>query len=186
MKLNIKELKESESLKIIEVSNHIVSSYPMSYFEEPEKEIIDDNVIQQKVFTDGEIEQVGDITSEPINDYFIGEERYRHSVDTLKTKDIYIKNYSYVIMYTIAKELLNNGRVKGWFKVVKDTTIYVRDLKDKKALKSAKKAVVAIDRKNRSVDYSSIHSMMYTKGMPLKGYDTTKISRNVYLIRKTK
>ena len=186
MKLNIKELKENEPLKTVEVSNHIVSSYPTSPFEEVDSEIIEDDVIEQKVFTDGEIERQSDITSESIDEYFIGEERYRYSVDALKTKDIYINNYSYVIVFTIAKELLTNGRVKGWFKVVKDTTIYLKDMSDKKALKSAKKTVMAIDRHNRSVDYSSIHSMMYTKGMPLRNYDTKRLSKNVYSIKKNK
>ena len=188
MKLTIKELKENEPFKMVEVSYHDEDyAYPINPFEDlPPKIVNEEDMIQMRVFTDGEIKNETDIVQEPIEDYYIGDEKYKYDVDTLKTKDIYLDNYSYILVFTIAEEFLTLGRLKGWFKVVKDTTIYLKDRKDKKALKNAKKAVGEINRHNRSVDYSSIFSMINTQGMPLNNYDTKRISNNVYCLKKIK
>jgi len=184
MKLIIKELKENEPLKIKKVIHHEEDSYPVDLFEEQTKEIIEEDMIQMKVFTDGEIIKEEEPIFETIDEYYIGNKKYKHDVDTLKTKNVYLNNYSYVIAYTIAKELQTNGNIKGWFNVIKDISIYLKDLKDKGALKKAKKAVKDINDYNNRVNYSSILNMISSQEKSLRNYETITLTENIYLLKK--
>lgn len=190
--MKINELKENEPLKVEEASFHIefsafINPKPIFGVEEDKEEIEIDEYdrIKTKVFTDGEIEKISEVQIENIDEYYIGRKRYQYGVDTKKTKDIYLKNYSYVITYLIASEPMQIGTLHGWFDIIKDVKIYLKDTKDKKALKEAKKVIKAIQNHNNSVNYDSLLEMMFSSREPIK-YDCEEIDENVYSLRKTK
>lgn len=183
--MKFKELRENESLKIIEVSIHIKK--PTLYYEVNKNPgTVELKQIQMRVFTDGEIEKESEEISQNIEEYYIGKRKYRYAVDTLKTKNIYLKNYSYVITYLITKEFLTAGNIKGWHNVVKDISIYLQNPKDKKALKSAKQAIKTIENHNKIVAHSSLFGMLFSKDKGLEKFETKKISENIYSLRKTR
>ena len=183
--MKFKELKENEPLEVIEVSRHL----ELPTFEQKREtipDIIELKQIQMRIYTDGEIEKETEETSEKIADYYIGKNKYQHGVDTLKTKNIFLRNHSYVITYLIANEWMKVGNIRGWFDVIKEVSIYLENPKDKKALKSAKQAIKQIANYNNSVDYSSLFRMLFSQRKGLETFETKEISKNVYTLRKMK
>lgn len=182
--MKIQELKENEPLEVIEVSNHM--SMPYFHTKEKKVKVIEHTQIQMRIFTDGEIEKESEETSERIKEYYIGKRKYPCYVDTLKTKNIFIKNHSYVITYLIAQEWMNVCNIRGWFDVVKDISVYLENSKDKQALKTAKQAIKQIQKHNNRVDYSSLFTMLSTRGGDIDKFETKRVSKNVYSLRKTR
>ena len=76
------------------------------------------------------------------------------------------------------------GNIRGWFGVVKEVSIYLKNPKDKKALKCAKQAIREIENHNNNVDYSSLFGMLVSQGKGLQKFETEKISKNVYSLKK--
>lgn len=185
--MKIKELKENEPLEVIEVTNHMeVPPVPgraigRSY----KKEILEEKKIQMRIFTDGEIEKQTKETSQNINEFYIGKSKYQYDVDTLKTKNIYFKNHSYVIVYIITNEFRVGGKIMGWFDVIDKVSVYLKNPKDKKALKSAKQVIREISYRNASVNYSSIPSMLVCKDRE-SDFETKKITKDVYSFKKVR
>ena len=83
MKKNIFELKENEPLKIINISwcGKLSSN-----------EVLKDERIKMQVFTDGVVEKEEKTIQTSIDNYKIKEEDYKYSVNTLKTKEVYLKD----------------------------------------------------------------------------------------------
>lgn len=184
--MKVKELRQDTPLKVIEVSNHRrYKPFPsVCGIETFSYDVIEEKQIQMKIFTDGEIEKESDETSQNINEYYIGKDKYQYDVDTLKTKNIYFKNYSYVITYLIANEWMTIGSVTGWFEVIKEISIYLNDSKDKKALQSAKKVIKEAKNNARGVDYSSLFKVVFSKNKENDNFETIKLSQNVYCLKK--
>lgn len=181
------ELKENEPLEVIEITYHmVIPRVPNPYTgkREVESDTVEDKRIQMRIFTDGEIEKQTEETSQNIEEYYIGKKKYQYDVDTLKIKNIYFKNHSYVITYIIANEIMTIGNVTGWFSVIKDVSIYLSNPKDKKALKCAKQVIREIANHNNSVDYSSLFGMLFSRGKGLQKFETEEISKNVYSLKK--
>ena len=153
--MKIRELKENEPLKVIEVTKHLTVPTSPGKIDE-ETKVIEDERIKTIIFTDGEIEKQTEEASQNIEEYYIGKSKYHMTVDTLETKNIYFKNHSYVITYLLAKEFMIKGHVRGWFDVIKDVSIYLENGKDKKALREAKKFIKQINECNDYTNYLSI------------------------------
>lgn len=138
--MKIQELKETCPLQVVEVLKHeeIQSQVP----------ILEHKMIQTIVFTDGEIASESEESEENIEDYY--NDWYPYNVDTLKTKNLFFKNYSYIITYLIAKEWATAGRESGYFDIIKDISIYLENSKDKKALKN-ENVILKIQNKDRSI-----------------------------------
>lgn len=179
--MKIKELKENEPLKVIEVLKH----YEMPTFNDKSLNayLIEFNQIKMRIFTDGTIEKSSEEISENIEEYYIGKNKFQYDVDTLKTKDIFLKNHSYVIVYLIAREYMTMGKVRGWFDVIKDVTIYLENIKDRNALKTAKQVIKQIQKCNNSASYSSIFGMVGLQGKGLEQFESEKILKNVYSLK---
>lgn len=183
--MKLKELKENEPLNIIEVSKQY--HYPSFIARGPkDSDTFEEKRIKMKVFTDGEIEKQTEETSQNINEYYIGKKKYNYDVDVLKTKNIYFKNYSYVITYLLAKEFMVKGSVAGWFDVIKDVSIHIENKKDIKALKEAKRVIKEINNLNSHTDYSSLFGMILSQPTKSEKFETEEISRNVYTLKRTK
>lgn len=178
--MKIRELKENEPLKVIEVTKHL--TVPTSPVKENEKsKVIEDERIKTIIFTDGEIEKQTEEASQSIDEYYIGKSKYHMTVDTLETKNIYFKNHSYVITYLLAKEFMVKGHVRGWFDVIKDVSIYLENGKDKKALREAKRFIKQINECNDYTNYLSSWGLQLPQDEGLE-----KISKNAYTLKRTK
>ena len=177
--MKIMELKENEPLKVIEVSRRCK---PRSL----NLGVVEWKRIQMKVFTDGEIVCEDEVISQNIDEYYIGKAKYPYDVNTLKSKNVYFKNHSYVVTYVIAEEFMKKGNIGGWFDVVKDVSVYLENSKDRKALKMAKQVIREIENLNRSVDYSSVFTIFLSPRKSNEGFESEKISGNVYCLRKIK
>ena len=185
--MKINKLGENEPLEVIEVSKHTVYKPFSLVFDEDRN---DNNVyeykrIKMKVFTDGELINESDESVTNIDEYFIGDEKYKHDVDTLKKKNLYFKNHSYVITYLITRELMNIGNIHGWFDVIEDVSIYLQNPKDKTALRNAKLAIKEIENNNQR-KYISIFDVLFTSNKNTNTLETEKVSEGVYTLKKTK
>lgn len=183
--MKFKELKENEPLEVIEVSRH-VESPTFGSKKESTPDRYEVKQIQMRIFTDGKIEKESEETSKKIEEYYIGKKKYQYAVDTLKSKNIFLRNHSYVITYLIANECMTVGNITGWFDVVKDVSIYLENPKDKKTVKTVKQAIRQIEKYNNSVNYSSLFGMLFSRGNGFAHFETEKISKNVYALRKMK
>ena len=119
--MKVQELKENTPLKVVQVLRHY--ERPRFDYDEP-RTIVEEEMVQTRIFTDGEIASESEEVTEDIDEYYFGREKYKQFVDTLKTKDLYFKNHSFVITYTIAQEWTSVGRVHGWFDIIKDVRNY--------------------------------------------------------------
>ena len=178
--MKIRELKENEPLKVIEVTKHL--TVPTSPGKENEKSKgFEDKRIKTIIITDGEIEKQTEETTQDINEFYIGKSKYHMTVDTLETKNIYFKNHSYVTTYLLAKEFMVKGHVRGWFDVIKDVSIYLENGKDKKALREAKRFIKQINECNDYTNYLSSWGLQLPQDEGLE-----KISKNAYTLKRTK
>lgn len=179
--MKFQELNENEPLKVVEVSQHIKRPN-LNSKDNAGSHVMEVKRIQTKIFTDGEIAKESEEVSENIQEYYFGEEKYEHDVDTLKTKNIFFKNYSFVITYVTAKKWTTIGNVGGWFDIIKDVSIYLKNSKDRNALRNAKKVIKEIQSRNESANYSSLSAMLFSKGQDFGQFDKEKISENVYSV----
>lgn len=181
--MKIQELKENEPLKVIEVSKHVMVPQ-LQLGDASNYDTIECKQIQMMVFTDGELAMEGEEVTEDISEYYIGKKKYQYTVDTLKTRDVFFRNHSYVITYLIAQRWMSVGNFTGWFDVVEDVSVYLENAKDKKALKDAKRVIGKIQNRNDNVDYSSFLSMYLSRGRGLKDVEIEEIAKNAYSLRK--
>lgn len=173
----IKELKENQPLEIIEASKQLNNRA----LNKNNSDKIEFKKVQMKIFTDGEILKEGQEINKEINGYVIGKSEY--DVNILKTKNIYLKDYSYVLVYLIANEYTQFGNVLSWFDVVKDVSIYLKNMEDKKSLKKAKKAIKIIKNKN-IVNNSSIFNIVFAKNNEREKFPIEKNTESVYTLSK--
>ena len=178
--MKFQELKEDEPLKLVEISEYFKMP-PVDSNEQNNPNIIEYKIVQMKVFTDGEISKDGEKTSKNINEYYIGKKKYQ--CDILNTKDVFFKNYSYVITYLLAKEMRSIGNVTGWFDIIKDVSIYLENLKDKKSLKKAKQAIKEIQNSINSVNYSSLFSMLFSQRKISNDFEINELTKNIYSLK---
>ena len=183
--MKIRELKENEPLKVIEVIKHLIIPASPGKIDE-ETKVIEDERIKTIIFTDGEIEKQTEEASQSIDEYYIGKSKYHMTVDTLKIKNIYFKNHSYVITYLLAKEFMVKGSVGGWFDIIKDVSIHIENKKDIKALREAKKVIKEINNLNSHTDYSSLFGMILSQPTKSERFETKEISKNIYTLKRTK
>ena len=181
--MKLQELKENEPLKVVEVSLHLPKP-DFNFKKNSNQETIEIKQIQTKIFTDGEIAKENEEVSESIEEYYIGKKKYEPCVDTLKTKNIFFKNHNYIITYLIVQEWKTIGNIRGWFGITKDISIYLKNPKDKEALKNAKQVIKEIQKHNSSSDYSSIFKMFCSQERKLEQFENEKISENVYSLKK--
>jgi hypothetical protein len=178
--MKVQELKENTPLKVVQVLRH----YERPRFDHDEPRTIEEEeMVQMRIFTDGEIASESDIVTEDIDEYYFGKEKYKQYVDTLKSKNLCFKNHSFVITYTIAQEWTSVGRVHGWFDIIKDVSIYLENRKDRKALKRARHVIAQIENRNASVDYSSLYSMLFSKKYEPVEFNPEEIQENVYNVK---
>ena len=161
--MKIQELKENTPLEVIKIT-HKIKFYDHG-------DLIKDEFDRFKsvIYTDGNILKESDETVKKIKNFCIGSRVF--NANRLKTKKIYFENYSYIIVFSISNESFDDYTTEN-------VLIYLKDKKDKKALKRAKEAIKII-KKDADLIYCP-------KNINYEIYETNKISNNVYTLRKTK
>lgn len=114
--MNIKILNENEEVEVIE-------GYVLKDLNPQKKVILSAREKVSVLLTDGIIDNIEESEKETKN-------------HLEKTKKIHLKDFSYAVRFNIDH---NKGDVK--FSSIKSTTIYLKDLKDNKALFTALKAI---------------------------------------------
>lgn len=96
--------------------------------------------IKPIISTDGEIIKTEFEEPQPINNYYIKGKKYKCPSNTFLIKSkTYIKNASYIILYTMAEEAITSHKSEY---IIKNIEIFLNNKKDKLALKRAKESII--------------------------------------------
>ena len=183
--MKIKELKENEQLKMDNVSLHVDIPGVIGR-DERELSIAELERIKMILFTDAKIVREGEVATESINQYVINGKKYDHDVDTLKTTQLYLDDYSYAITYLISSEWTRFGNIDGWFEVIRDITIYLKDINDRKALPEAKKIIKMIEKYSKRVNFSSFRKYLSTSIVEANDHGFEGVKKNIYILKRDK
>lgn len=180
--MKYKLFDDEGKIELTEISTTL--RIPSFFGEKVEPKTIDEPVVKTRVFTDGVVVKEEKPETEEIKEYFINGKKYTHKVDKKTTKTIYLKDYTYAIVYTTAREYMTVGNIHGNFFVTKDVEIYLKNRKDISALRKARKAMRKIEEGNNSVNYNSLFSMMLTSNQNKRNMEFEQIKDNVYTLKK--
>ena len=181
--MKIRELKENESLEVIEVTmkpnNTDIFDSVLSDSDTGEY-----SRIKMRILTDGEIERQTEEISQDINEFYIGENKYQFDVNKKKKKKLYFKNYSYIITYLVSTEYRLFGTIPRKFDIVNDISIYLKNEKDKNALICAKQMIKDFVISNNNLDNFHLFVMALSQTDGTARLDINKISKNIYTLKK--
>lgn len=141
----------------------------------------DDVKVETILYTDGIIENIDEPEVTSINEYFIDGQKYMHKVDKLKRRTVHLKDYSYAVVYTIGQEFVRLENIAGHFKVTKSTSIYLKDKKDRIALRKAKKTMDMVSNNLRSINTTSLLSYVLSQPKQIIEYDRQD---NIYTLKR--
>ena len=160
--MEIYELKDGTPVRQIQKVHKLIA------FEDEIENIIYDT----KIITDGLIE------SKSVQD-----EKYDNlpRKDILRTTNLYLKNYTYTIVLNIGRETFYNGKVGGVIDCIKNISIYLRNLNDKEALKTAKKVIKQIRQANSEYKDFSMNSLLQEEN---NDFIFGVLDENIYSVRK--
>lgn len=179
--MKIKNLKENEALMMDNVSLHVDVPGIIGKDERKLSKIELDRV-KMILFTDAKNVREDEVVTESIKQYVINEKNYDHDVDTLKTTQLYLDDYSYAIRYLITSEWTRYGNIGGWFDVIRDITIYLKDINDKKTLQEAKRMIKMIDEYSNKVNFSSFRKYLSTS--IVLDNDFERVKENIYTLKR--
>ena len=160
--VKIYELKDGCQLKLIQ------KIYKLEIF----GQVVEDISYDTKIITDGFIDSNNDISE--IYDYY-------SKNDIVRTTNLYLKNYTYAIVLTIGRESFYNGKVGGVIDCIKNITLYLRNLNDKEALKTAKEVIKQIRQANSEHKDFSMNSLLREENSEFL-FDV--LDENVYSAKK--
>ena len=160
--MKIYELKDGCQLKLIQ------KIHKLEIFGQD----VEDISYDIKIITDGFIDSNNDISE--IYDYYSKD-------DIVRTTNLYLKNYTYAIVLTIGRESFYNGKVGGVIDCIKNITLYLRNLNDKEALKTAKEVIKQIRQANREYKDFSMNSLLREEN---NDFIFNVLDENVYSAKK--
>lgn len=160
--VKIYELKDGCQLKLIQ------KIYKLEIF----GQVVEDISYDTKIITDGFIDSNNDISE--IYDYY-------SKNDIVRTTNLYLKNYTYAIVLTIGRESFYNGKVGGVIDCIKNITLYLRNLNDKEALKTAKEVIKQIRQANSEYKDFSMNSLLREEN---NDFIFNVLDENVYSAKK--
>ncbi len=160
--MEIYELKDGCQLKLIQ------KVHKLNVFDRE----IEDVTYDIKIIIDGSIE------SKSVQD-----EKYDNwsRNDIVRTTNLYLKNYTYAIVLTIGRESFYNGKVGGVINCIKNITLYLRNLNDKEALKTAKEVIKCIKQANSECEDFSMNPLLQEEN---NDFIFGVLDENIYSVRK--
>lgn len=160
--MEIYELKDGCQLKLIQ------KVHKLNVFDRE----IEDVTYDIKIIIDGSIE------SKSVQD-----EKYDNwsRNDIVRTTNLYLKNHTYAIVLTIGRESFYNGKVGGVINCIKNITLYLRNLNDKEALKTAKEVIKCIKQANSECEDFSMNPLLQEEN---NDFIFGVLDENIYSVRK--
>ena len=160
--VKIYELKDGCQLKLIQ------KIHKLEIFGQD----VEDISYDIKIITDGFIDSNNDISE--IYDYY-------SKNDIVRTTNLYLKNYTYAIVLTIGRESFYNGKVGGVINRIKNITLYLINLNDKEALKTAKEVIKCIKQANSECEDFSMNPLLREEN---NDFIFNVLDENVYFAKK--
>lgn len=184
--MQINELKENEPLKVTEAYYRSTMPESLLHSLQIEPYEIVNKRVYEVIFTDGDIDRENPQKLENVDEYRINGKKYPYNINFLRSKDIYFRNYTYVIKITIAKKMDTINGISGWFDIVLETSINLHDCNDTKALKEAKRALEIVMKKNTRNHFSSALDLLFShsKKEEYSKLREEKIANNIYALKK--
>ena len=145
---------------------------------ETEEKFINYNIIKQVIYTDASSYDIINKNIQSIDKYTLNDKVYK--AHNKVTNSIKLNNYSYAIIYTIAKEHARINNIGGYFDIVKKIDINLSNPKDRKTLKNVKKVIKSNSSNN--VNFNSV--LEFTLSSLLVKDNNFKQNGNVYLLNK--
>ena len=109
---------------------------------------------------------------------------YDNNIDNYKEMWLNdFKNYNFVISYLISKRFSKYENIYGWFDTIEKIDIYLKNKKDKEALKNAKNVIKDIQSRKYNIDYSSLWNMIFSKREEVKNYEIINSNENIYELK---
>lgn len=130
------------------------------------------------VFTDGDVRDIHQKGySKLTNNYTMNGQTYLN-VNAVREDKVFLENYSYVIMLTVAKEWFNGKHVGGYHEVIRDGQIYLKKANDKIAMKEIKRVLNTI-KTTGLYDYDTMNKLA-------RNFEFNKSGKNVYTLKRAK
>lgn len=101
--------------------------------------------------------------------------------DIVRTTNLYLKNYTYAIVLYIGREAFYNGKVGGVINCIKNISIYLKNLNDKEALKTAKEVIKCIKQANSECEDFSMNPLLQEEN---NDFIFDVLDKNIYSVRK--
>lgn len=179
-------IKETDKIKLISAKDIV----RYDGFDEPAKKgetcvptpdvIVERDIVKTKIFTDGEIKGIASLDSS-LSDLPINLSNMK--IDKTELSELELLNHNYVIRILTALEFQKRGSVYGWYDVIKDVEIYLRDKKDKDAIRKVKKTLELVC-SNR--EYASIFELLLPQKPVQINISYNEEKEGIYQLRKTK
>jgi len=169
-------LGEGDSIKVVKGVKRTTPPLAPGKVEES-KEILFPT-LKTIVFTDGSVDEVDVSEYKHLSGYYTMNDRTYTNVTDVEEKELYLENYSYAVKIIVSKEHLVGRKIGGWFEVIKDIQVYLKNPKDKKAMKEVK-MILNIIRKNNIYDYEVLDNLS-------NKFIFSVFTKNVYTLKKTK
>ena len=174
-------IKETDKIKLISGKDTVC----YSGFDEPVKkgetyipapDVIEEReIVKTKIFTDGEIKGIASLDSS-LSD--LPKKFSKIEIDKTELSELELSDHNYVIRILTVLEFLKFGSVSGWYDVIRNVDIYLRDKKDKESIKNIKKTLSLI---NSSPIFDDLFKKKYEK---INTYE--QVNENVYQLQKRK
>lgn len=149
-----------------------------SLFNDTEEKFINYNIIKQVIYTDASSYDVIGKSNQSIDRYTLNDKIYK--AHNKVTSSIKLNDYTYAIIYTIAKEHTRINNIGGYFDIVKNIEVNLSNPKDRKTLKSVKKVVQ--NNLMNNVNLTSVWNL--TLSSLLDEDNCFKRDGNIYLLNK--
>lgn len=178
---NAEELKPGTPLSLVDCIKY--SQVPNPPSKNCKDQVIEFPVIESVLFTDGNIVNVTDEFVENINRFNIDDKKFKE-VDIKKTKYVYLSDYTYAVVYLIAKEWLTMKKCGGMFDVVKKVSIYLKDKHDKEVIEKVKEVIRINSNNSKRIDTSSVFSLAMSEAIEKIESCGEEVHKGIYLVKK--
>lgn len=184
--MKYKLIKESDKIKLISGKDIVV--YPG--FDKPVKpgekyipapDVIEErDIIKTKIFTDGEIKDIKQLQSFELE---LPKNMKTIELDKIELNELELMDHKFVIRILTALEFQKRGKVYGWFDIVKDVDVYLRDKKDKDSIRKIKKTLELVC---SNYEYTSIFDLLFSKKQAEMSVLYNQEYEGIYQLVKTK
>ena len=142
------------------------------------------DAIQTKMITDGVLTRKTMIEEKKIETESAKKEfSYASRVDRVIREEMTFSEASYLIQVLVVKKYLHTGHIMGFFDVIQDIDIYLKDIKDKQILKELRILIGTIINP-KSSDYRSLFDVMVPRQQSLSKLATEEVEEGIYHVKK--